>query len=109
MGVSLVAVIGCNIASPRGLDRNLLRAFLVLEDCTTVLPRDLDRDLARILPVLTGVRDLLGFSAESLREPVIREDNGLTPTWRAMARKEMVAATSPYKICIAMFSKLIVF
>src|SRR5881397_3782416 len=84
-----------NNVSPRGLDRNLLRAFLILEDCTIVLPRDLDRDLARILSVLTEVRGLLGFAAESLRELVIREDRGLTPAWRTMARNEIVTATSP--------------
>ena len=106
--MSLVTVIGCNIVSPRGLDRNLLRAFLVLEDCTIVLPRELDRDLARILPVLTEVRGRLGFGAESLRELVIREDNGLTPTWRTMATNEIVTAISPYRICIEMFSKLII-
>ena len=106
--MSFVAVIGCNIAAPRGLDRNLLRAFLVLEDCTIVLPRDLDLDFARILPILTELRDLLGFAAESLRELVIREDNGLTPVWRTMATKEIVTAISPYRICIEMFSKVIV-
>ena len=106
--MSLVAVIGCNIAAPRGLDRNLLRAFLVLEDCTIVLPRDLDLDFARILPVLTELRDLLGFAGESLRELVNREDNGLTPVWRTMAMKEIVTAMSPYTICTAMFSKVII-
>ena len=106
--MSLVTVIGCNIVSPRGLDRNLLRALLVLEDCTIVLPRDLDLDFARIPPVLTELRDLLGFAGESLRELVIREDNGLTPTWRTMATNEIVTAISPYRICIEMFSKLII-
>ena len=90
------------------MDRNLLREFLVLEDCTIVLPRDLDLDFARILPVLTELRGLLGFAAESLRELVIREDNGLTPVWRTMATKEIVTAISPYRICIEMFSKVIV-
>ena len=108
MGVSLVTAIGFNNVSPRGLDRNLLRAFLILEDCTIVLPRDLDRDLARILSVFTEVRGLLGFAAESLRELVIREDKGLTPAWRTMARNEIVTATSPYRICIVMFSVLII-
>ena len=90
------------------MDRNLLRALLVLEDCTIVLPRDLDLDFARILPVLTELRDLLGFAGESLRELVNREDNGLTPVWRTMAMKEIVTAMSPYTICTAMFSKVII-
>ena len=50
----------------------------------------------------------MGFGAESLRELVIREDNGLTPTWRTMATNEIVTAISPYRICIEMFSKLII-
>ena len=106
--MSLVAVIGRNIVSPRGLDRNLLRALLVLEGCTIVLLRDLDRDLTRILLVLTEVPDLLGLAAESLRELVIMEDNGLTPAWRTMATKEIVTAISPYRICTVMFSKIII-
>jgi len=70
MGRSLVTATGSTIGLPRRLDPDLLRAFLVFEECTAVLPPDLDRDFARILPVPTGVRDLLGF-AESLRELVI--------------------------------------
>ena len=67
---SFVAATGSTVGLPRDLDPDLLRAFLVFEECTTVLPPDFDRGFARILPVPTGVRDLLGFP-ESLRELVI--------------------------------------
>jgi hypothetical protein len=67
---SLATATGGTIGLPRLLDPDLLRAFLVLEGRTAILPPDSDRDFPPILPVLPGVRVLLGF-AESLRELVI--------------------------------------
>jgi hypothetical protein len=98
VGESLATVIGRTIVSSPGFDLNRLRAFTVLEECTIVFPRDLDRDLVRDLSFLARARDLLSFGAGSLEEGRAKGDNCLTPTWRTIARNEIVTATSPYKI-----------